>query len=470
MNKKRKNNSPSTAKITIWYMASNVLSAAITFFITSFFSRTLSKTEFGQYSNFISVSSVLLIFVTLNFSSTVSRAKYEFKEKILEYLSTVVLVGNIITILLMLFIETQADLCEQLFSMNIMYIRIMFVYFIFTPAFTYLQTKHRIFMEYKQYVVLSICMDVSRALFAIVFVLSFDDKLLGRTIGDYGVATIISIVIWAYTLVRGKGIKFEYLKYALLIAVPLIPHALAGNILISSDKIMITHICGAADNALYSMAYSISTITSLIWTAMNQAWVPWMYDNMESQNIDSIRIKSKWYLGVFSVIVIGIFLVAPEVILLLGGEKYYEARYVMPPIILGGVFQFVYGMYVNIEIYMKKTFQISLGTMFAGGINVLLNMYFMPRFGYIAASYTTLIGFIFLFIFHYILVMKGRMFTNIYDKKFIFGNLVLLSIIGIASLVLYKYNELRYCSFFLYLCILLSAVIKYRKIILDMIK
>lgn len=44
----------------------------------------------------------------------------------------------------------------------------------------------------------------------------------------------------------------------------------------------------------------------------------------------------------------------------------------------------------------------------AAVINVTLNALFIPKFGYITAGYTTLIGYLFLFIFHYTLSVKKR--------------------------------------------------------------
>lgn len=45
-------------------------------------------------------------------------------------------------------------------------------------------------------------------------------------------------------------------------------------------------------------------------------------------------------MGVYAVIILGVFLVAPEVIYVLGGKAYYSAKYAMPPIILGCAYQF----------------------------------------------------------------------------------------------------------------------------------
>lgn len=51
---------------------------------------------------------------------------------------------------------------------------------------------------------------------------------------------------------------------------------------------------------------------------------------------------------------------------------------------------FAYSLYVNIEHYYKKTPYITVNTIIAAASNIVLNFIFIPRYGYIAAAYTTL--------------------------------------------------------------------------------
>ncbi len=84
---------------------------------------------------------------------------------------------------------------------------------------------------------------------------------------------------------------------------------------------MITNYCGSEENALYSVAYTISMLAYVVQTSMNQAWTPWLFDKFHEKDEKEIRKNSNIYMGVYAVIILGVFLVAPEVIYVLGEKR-----------------------------------------------------------------------------------------------------------------------------------------------------
>lgn len=465
-NKKKTEKKATTARIAIWYIISSVFAKGLAVITTPIFTRLLSKTEFGQFSSFTSVENILTIIVTLDFSASIARAKYDFDERMKEYIASILLASNIVTTLVYIVVECNAKFFQELFSMDILYIRMLFVYLLFMPAFSYMQLYHRVYQKYKFFVAFSMGTALISAVISVILVVLLDDKLLGRTVGYLLPISIFNFFLWIYVFIKAKRVSWDCIIYASKISIPLIPNALSGVVLGSMDRIMITNICGAATTAIYTVAYQVSMLVYLIWTSMNHAWSPWLFDRLHEDNHEAIRRSSKLYLGIFLGFVIGVLLVAPEVVVILGGQAYYEAIYVMPPVVLGCVFQFVFGMYVNLEIYEKKTFTISMGTMMAALINFVLNFVCIPRFGYIAAAYTTLIGFMALFIFHYIIVqIKIRKYANVYDKKFVGGVLLIATLCSAVSLILYQCNVIRYLLLVAYIVMGLIGGYKYREFI-----
>ena len=57
-----------------------------------------------------------------------------------------------------------------------------------------------------------------------------------------------------------KYIQKKYWKYALAFNIPLIPHYLSNYVLSQSDRVMIGKMVGNDKAALYSVAYTISTM------------------------------------------------------------------------------------------------------------------------------------------------------------------------------------------------------------------
>ncbi len=465
--------SASTFKITIWYVIANVFTKGLAMLSTPIFTRILSQNEYGQFSTFTSWESIIMILVTLNFTSSIARAKYDFEGRMNEYISSILICSNVVTFAAYFIIELNRHFFENLFSMDIMYIRMLFVYLLFEPAFEYLQFKHRIFRKYKFFVAFSISSAIIRTLTSILLVLLLKNKLLGRICGYIIPIIIFNFFLWISIIKNGRTVSRDCIIYACRISVPLIPHALSGIVLGSSDRIMITHFCGSDVTALYSVAYSVSMLAALFWNAMNRAWTPWLFDNINAGNEELIRKNSKIYLGIFTYLIMGVLLITPEIILILGGQKYYSARYVMPPVILGCAFQFVYGMYVNIETYEKKTFIISLGTTSAAILNIVLNWIFIPKYGYMAAAYTTMLSYFALFAFHYLIVKLRikKYYNTLFDNKFVFLMIAVMLLFWMTSYILYQYNIIRYVLIAVYVLILWAIIWKkYGKTIKNLIK
>ena len=99
-------------------------------------------------------------------------------------------------------------------------------------------------------------------------------------------------------------------------------------------------------------------------------------------------IRDRYYIAVV-LGSMGLILIGPELVLVMGGNDYAAASILLPPIVVGLLFQFTYGLYVNIEQYEKKTIPMSIGSMIAALLNIALNYIFIGKYGYVAAAYTT---------------------------------------------------------------------------------
>ena len=117
---------------------------------------------------------------------------------------------------------------------------------------------------------------------------------------------------------------------------------------------------------------------------------------------------------------------APEIIKILAPPQYHEGIFIFPPVMAGVFFIALYNVFGNIEFYYQKTFMIMVASVVAAITNVVLNYIFIPRYGYIAAAYTTLASYILLSVMHYfnLLRMQEEKIFNI--KSIIFISLSLV--------------------------------------------
>ncbi|MGN0416179.1 MAG: lipopolysaccharide biosynthesis protein [Agathobacter sp.] len=446
-------------KSSIWYTISNFLVKSIGFITTPIFTRLLTKEEFGIFNSYSSWLAILTIFVTLNLEATLASARYDYEDKFDEYILSVLALSSISALVWIAIVNIFSEQFTRVFDLNRTYINAMMIYLLFLPAVNLFQSRERFSFEYKKNVAISLFLSVGTSILSVLLVLIMENRLEGRIFGSVVPTVLLGMGLYIFFAVKGKKIRISYWKYAIPICLPYIPHLLSMTFLNSSDRIMIKMYCGAEDTALYSLAYSCGIIITILLTSLNNAFSPWLGEKLNRCEYKIIKKISKVYVSVFLFLAVGIMLIAPEVLYILGGESYLDAKYVMTPVAMGCVCQFMYTLFVNVEQYKKKTGGMALASIAAALINLGLNYIFIPRMGYLAAAYTTLIGYICLLCMHMFLVYRLGL-GMIYDYNFIFVILGIgLVLMGVIT-TLYGNFLLRYLAIVVYVVILVAFIFK----------
>ena len=444
----------------VWYITCNICFKGITMLTAPVFNRLLSQEEVGNFSNIQSWAGIFFVVFTLELSSSVNIAKFDYTEHEYDsYLASLVVLGSIITTIFLASYVTFQDVWDNYVGIGKEYMYALFIYMYFSPAANIFLEKLRSVLHYKQIIVLTAIMSFSTLILSLALVFAMDNRLSGRVIGSYVPTAIVGLILYGSLLFKGKKIKASHWKYALAISLPMAFHLLAGTILSSADRIMITRICGADDNALYSVAYLIAGVVILLWTSINAAWAPWCYIKFNDESNEYVKKYSKFLLVCAGIVVFSLVLLAPEMLYILGGSTYIIAASVVPPILCGCYAMIIYTLYVNVEQFYKKQVFVALGTMLAGAINIGLNYIFIPMFGYVAAAYTTWAGYFILFVFHYLITKYIIKKDNIYDIYFILNVLIVGSVMISCCSLLYKYNIFRYCIICILLILLLRQIL-----------
>lgn len=448
-------------KSGVWYIAANFLMKAIGFITTPIFTRMLSHEEFGLYSNYTSWLHTFTIFGTLYLVSTFIRARFDFEDDFDGYIFSVLSLSTVSTLFWLVLLNVFPTWFVFITGVELKHLNIMLLYLIFTSAIDMFQKRERYFFKYKTFVFISLLLSVSSSVLAVFLIISTDNKLDARILGFAIPYIIIGLVLYIIIFLRGRTININYWKYALPICLPFIPHSLSLILLNSTDKIMITRICGAGQNALYSLAYSCGAVITLLIVSLNAAFAPWLAEQLHNKNFEMIKNISMKYICFFVFFACGIMLSAPEFLLIMGGQSYGDAVYAIPPIAFGCICQFIYTMYVNIEQFEKKTVGMAIASITAAGINIVLNMIFIPKFGYIAAAYTTLVSYLWLMFVHMFLVYKIG-YIRVYDWNKILKVILFMGLYTVVINFLYRSTFFRFTVFAVYGCIFAYLSLKYK--------
>lgn len=432
---------------------------AVGFITTPIFTRLLTKSEFGEFNNFQTWLILLTYITSLNLEGSLIRAVHEFKKDIDNYVFSMMTLGIISTLFWWLIINSFYSLFYKILYIDKIYINCMFFYLICCPGVNLFQNLERYQYKYKWTVAISMFVSIGASLLSVFLVCFGTNRLYGRIIGYITPTTIVGLAVYIYYFVKIKRPKLSYWKYVFPIVLPYIPHLLSMSLLSNIDRTMIRKICGTESVALYSLAYICGMVITMLVSSINSAFAPWLADKLNVGDFLSIKKISSPYVTIFSYFAIGCVLISPELLLILGGHEYIEAIYVIPPVTAGCLMQFIYCMYVNIEQYSKKTIGMAFASVIAASINYILNLYFIPKFGYIAAAYTTFIGYFILLSLHIFLVYKIGL-IKIYDNKSICINAFCAIVFIYFSTFLLKYYLIRYIILFLYLTFGLFVIYK----------
>ena len=436
------NENAKALKSGFWYLIANFAVKAMALITTPIFTRLLTKEQFGDYSNWFSWTSIAVIVVTMSVESSLISAKFDYRNRINQYGLSLIGLVLLSTAIWTVVINSFAVFFSNIIGLKILYMNIMLLYCFFFAVINIFQISERYQYGYKKAVFVALLVAVCTTLLSILLVLNMQDALAGRVLGTVIPPVVIGLLLTIWFIRSGKSIDFSVWPYALKICVPFVPHLLSLTILNSVDRIMITKICGPTDNALYSVAYTCGHMVTILMTSLNSAFSPWLGDKLHDEQFSEIRKVSKYYIILFCVLAILLMLIAPEVLLILGGKSYLEAKYVMCPVAMGCICQFLYTLFVNVEQYKKKTVGMAFASVSAALLNYILNYIFIPRFGYVAAAYTTLAGYLFLLLIHMILVRKLG-YMDVYSYSFVGIVTVVMIGISIGVNVLYGNTMIR---------------------------
>ena len=104
------------------------------------------------------------------------------------------------------------------------------------------------------------------------------------------------------------------------------------------------------------------------------------------------------------------------------------------------------------EQYKKKTTGMAIVSVLAAGMNYGLNAIFIPMYGYNAAAYTTLAGYLFLLIAHMLLVRKLKL-GDVYDNKFVLLIVGVMMVLTLGVNFIYDYALIRYIIIGIYVIV-----------------
>ena len=383
---------------SLLFTISNFGSKVLVFFLVPLYTDILSTEEYGIVDTITSMTSLLMPVLTLLVYEAVLRFALD-KSKDQHQVLSVGLVLIFASSLLMLVCAPVAGLIRGQWSFLGQYwLWLVAVYFCNSmnhclSNYTRGLDKTKLFAV--SGILYTAVLIAANLLYLLVFKMGATGYLLAILTAD--ICCIFHKILWGGYAKKILKLSFpkELAKEMLQYSIPMIPSTVAWWVMQLSDKYVIIGACGLAVSGIYSVSYKIPSIMSVITNVFTQAWqVSAIKSHGDQDNTEFVsnvyNMVTMFVVAISSVLIF----MCKHLGYILFQADFFVAWIYVPVLIVAYMFSGLSGVLASVYSAQKKTGMLFVSTSVGATLNIVLNILLIPRFGVMAAAYTTLLGFL----------------------------------------------------------------------------
>lgn len=420
-------------KNTLIITIGKVCTQFLNFFLLPIYTSILSTSEYGTADLLISYSSLLLPIITLSIDQAIFRFLIDYREDIKN--QQIIISTSIVFSLFQIAISTVILLIIQAFIHN-SYMPYFIGMNIAVIASSIMLQLCRGLGDNIGYALGSFVTAAFQILLNIVLIVVFHKGAYGMVMATFGgnlACTIfLSLRIKVFHYIRIKAISKPVLKNMLHYSAPLVPNQLAWWFMTASDKTIVTIFLGTNANGILAVAQKFSSVFMQAYYFFNYSWTESAALNIKKDDAPQYftRVVNKAF-ALFSCLCLGIIAYIPLFLNFLIDEKFYDAYYQIPILMLASLFNIIVSLYGAVYIAKKKTKEIASTAVKAALINDASHLALIKFIGLYAASISSLIGYMSMAIYRY---FHSRKYMTIKLKK---SSLIIITISLIICMTIY---------------------------------
>jgi O-antigen/teichoic acid export membrane protein len=240
---------------------------------------------------------------------------------------------------------------------------------------------------------------VLNVLFLAYFQMGVTGYVLATILADAFSALSLFVLLRLHRFVRVRSFGWETAKKMLRYSVPLMPTAIFWWVINLSDRYFVAYMVGVEVNGLYTVAYKIPTMITVVSAIFTQAWQISAFDEYQSEQ------GERFYSNVFRSYYTFVFLAASAIILLikpitslLVAPEFWESWRLSPFLVLAVSFSCLVTFLGTIYNAAKKNGMVTITTLIGALTNIALNALLIPQVGANGAAIATFISFFLVFV------------------------------------------------------------------------
>lgn len=361
------------------YLFSNLAAAAFPFLLLPVLTRYLSTAEYGEVaifqtlliglSSFVGISAQGAASVKYYEDDSTSRGYQSFIGSCFFILGATIFLSLALTFLFLNPLSHSLSLAPKWIILGVI-----------TSGFSFVvlmrMSQWQIKNQAKSYGIFQISQSAINVLLSLLLVVVFSEGATGRILA-LSLTPLLYAIAAFYLLKKDNLIELtwrpKYLVEICAFGIPLIPHSVGYFLLSTADRFVINDRFGLADVGIYMVAVQLVSVMGLLFDAINNAFVPWLYErlkrNISSEKKEIVRWTYRYCLVLISLVFLA-FLIGPLLLTWIAGEKYQAAGQLVGWLALGQALHGMYLMVTNYIFFSKRTGLLSLSTISAGLINI----------------------------------------------------------------------------------------------------
>lgn len=398
-------------KQSFWLFLAQILSKAISLFYIYYLARVLGVGGFGLYTVALAYFAIISSVADFGFNRYLIREVAKERQQARELLSSVLMLRLTLTSVLF------AVFAVFLYSLDPDKIRVSLILLAAlailpqTIAFTF----DGIFVAIRKLQFSAVALFLHSLLIAVLGVVLIKagygvaGAVIALILGQLGYAVLLAILLAKVEGLNFSAVRLHIIKQALTGSLPYGLLGVLGLIYFRIDTIMLSYLKGSFETGIYGAGYKFLEAVILIPGAFSSALFPALaklheVDKKEMKRIYFKSLKLMGFLGL--VVLIGYITILPQVIKMFLPD-YLQAIGVVSILALSVPFIFLAAPGVQVmfssEKYLKSVIFLSFFTVM---FNIVLNFIFIPRFGFIAAAWTTVASDVLSFAVFYIFIVR----------------------------------------------------------------
>lgn len=453
------------------YSFGDILLRATTFITTPIYTRLFTPEDYGVWSYVITALGLLSTFLILGCDSAYSlyyfKAKTEAeKQKVTSTALGFVALWSLTVVVLVL---PFANRFSQL-SFNTSQYGLLFFCALLTAPITLTNTMCGQVLRnqfqartFTQLNVITTLLTISLSLVgALVFGLGITGLFVGTLIGS---AIMLPVRLWKVRGMLRPVLSWPVLKKLLAYGIPLAPVGLAYWIFASSDRLVLGRLSTLEQLGLYAIGNNLTSLLAFVHSAIGQAWSPHAIRMREEQPEVAPVLFGQiltYILVGFGVLCVFYTAFAREALIIVASPAFYAAAPVVGPLALGFVaYATTHITALGISL-SGRTGYLMLYSWISALLNLGLNILFVPRWGMMAAAWSTALSYVFITVAY--VITSQRLLPVVYEKRRVFSATGLILLFTIAApwlptsnLLLTIVLKLAYCLLFVGLLFILKV-------------